>query len=174
MPIRRFEANTWARLATFEQQGREVVEITPAELDQLPTNPVKANLGGKMELRGYDVSPGVGQAGDDLELTLHWRALEPMDRDYTIFVHLIGPDGQLVAQHDGQPWWEVSLPTSTWTPGEELQDRHLLKLPPDTPPGTYSLRVGAYYWENLERLPLVENEVTVGDSVELGSLAIER
>jgi hypothetical protein len=173
-PLRRFEANTWARLATFEQQGREVVEIAPAEPDLQPVNLKQANLGGKMELRGYDVSPTVGEAGGDLELTLHWRAVAPMDRDYTVFVHLVGPDGQLVAQHDGQPWWEVSLPTSTWGPGEELRDRHLLKLPPDTPPGTYSLRVGAYYWETLERLPVIENDVTVGDFVELGGFAVER
>ena len=174
VPLRRFETNTWARLATFEQQGREVVEITPAEPDLGPANLKGANLGGKMELRGYDVSPGVGQAGGDLDVTLHWRGLEPMDRDYTVFVHLVDLNDKLVAQHDGQPWWEVSLPTSTWEPGEDLRDRHLLKLPPDTPPGTYSLRVGAYYWENLERLPVIENEVNVGDFVELGGLAVER
>jgi hypothetical protein len=172
-PLRRFQANTWARLATFEQQGRQVVEITPAEPDLQPANLKQADLGGKMELRGYDVSPTVGEAGGELEVTLHWRGLEPMDRDYTVFVHLVDPDGQLVAQHDGQPWWEVSLPTSTWESGEELRDRHLLKVPPDTPPGTYWLRVGAYYWENLERLPVLENEITVGDFVELGSLAVE-
>jgi hypothetical protein len=173
-PVRRFEANTWARLATFERQGREVVEITPSEPDLGPLNPVRADLDGKMELRGYDVSPTVGKAGRDLELTLYWRAQAPMDRDYTIFVHLVDSDGQLVAQHDGQPWWEASLPTSTWDPGEELQDRHVLTLPPDTPPGSYSLRVGAYYWETLERLPVVESGVAVGDYVELGRFEVER
>ncbi len=171
-PLRRFEANTWVRIGSFEQQGRELVEITPSEPDLQPSNLVQANLDGKMELRGYDVSPGVGQAGDDLEMTLHWRALAPMDRDYTVFVHLVDSDGQLVAQHDSQPWWEVSLPTSTWGPGEELRDQHRLSLPPDLLPGTYLLRVGAYYWETLERLPVIENDVPVNDYVELGSLEV--
>ena len=173
-PLRRFEANTWARLATFEQQGRQLVEITPGESDLGPTNAVGANLDGKMELRGYDVSPAVGQAGGDLEVTLYWRALAPMDRDYTVFVHLVGPDGQLVAQHDGEPWWEVSLPTSTWGPGEELRDQHLLKLPPDLGPGIYSLQAGVYYWETLERLPVMENGAPINNYVELGSLTVER
>jgi uncharacterized membrane protein len=172
-PLRRFEANTWVRLGSFEQQGRELIEITPGEPDLKPSNLVQANLDGKMELRGYDVSPGVSSGGGDLEVTLHWRALAPMDRDYTVFVHLVDLDGQLVAQHDSQPWWEVSLPTSTWEPGEELRDQHRLKLPPDLAPGTYSLRVGAYYWETLERLPVIENDVPVNDYVALGNLELE-
>ena len=173
-PLRRFEANTWLRLATFEQQGRQLVEITPREPDLQPSNSVQANLGGKMELRGYDVSPQVGQAGKDLEVTLYWRALEPMGQDYTVFVHLVGPDGQLVAQHDGEPWWQVSLPTSTWQPGEDLRDRHLLNLPSNLPPGTYRLQAGVYYWETLERLPVMEADVPVNNFVELGSLPVER
>ncbi len=172
-PLRRFEANTWARLGSFEQRGRELVEITPGEPDLGPSNPVQANLDGKMELRGYDVPSGAGRAGGDLEVTLHWRALAPMDRDYTVFVHLVNSDGRLVAQHDSQPWLEVSLPTSTWSPGEELRDQHRLSLPPDLLPGTYWLRVGAYYWETLERLPVIENDVPVSDYVELGSLELE-
>jgi hypothetical protein len=126
-----------------------------------------------MELRGYDVPPGAGRAGGDLEVTLHWRALAPMDRDYTVFVHLVDLDGQLIAQHDSQPWWEVSLPTSTWEPGEELRDQHRLNLPTDLAPGTYSLRAGAYYWETLERLPVIENDAPVNDHVVLGNLELE-
>jgi hypothetical protein len=122
-----------------------------------------------MELRGYDVS----QTGQDLTVTLYWRALAPMPVDYTIFVHLLGPDGQLAAQHDGGPWWEVSIPTSTWQPGEELRDRHGLSLPPDLPSGTYRLQVGVYYWQTLERLPVIENGAPVNDYVELGSVNVE-
>jgi hypothetical protein len=172
-PPRRFEASTWVRLGSFEQQGRRLVEIAPGEPDMQPSNLVQADLDGKMALHGYDLSPGVGEAEGELEVTLYWRALAPMDRDYTVFVHLVGPDGQMVAQHDGGPWWEVSLPTSTWGPGEELRDQHRLSLPPDLAPGTYSLRVGAYYWETLERLPLMENDAPLGDYVELGDFEVE-
>jgi hypothetical protein len=55
-PLRRFEANTWVRLATFERQGRELVEIGSTEPALQPANPLQANFDGKMELRGYDVS----------------------------------------------------------------------------------------------------------------------
>lgn len=172
-PLRRFEANTWVRLGSFERRGSKWVEITPTETDLQPSRPAQANLDGKLELRGYDVSPTTAQRGKDLEVTLYWRALAPMDRDYTVFVHLISPDGQLVVQHDGQPWWDVSLPTSTWGPGELLRDRHTLSLPADLAAGTYSLRIGVYYWENLERLPVMENNLPVNNYIDLGKLDVE-
>lgn len=172
-PLRRFEANTWVRLASFEQRGRQLVEITPIEPDVQPSKPLQANLDGKMELRGYDVSPGAGKEGQDLVVTLYWRALGSMDRDYTVFVHLVDSEGQLVAQHDNQPWWKVPLPTSTWQPGEELRDQHVLRLPSDLAPGTYHFQVGVYHWQTLERLSVIEDNVPMNNYVELGSLPIE-
>lgn len=172
-PVRRFEANTWVRLGSFERQGQEYIEITPAEPDLQPSNSLQANLGGKMELRGYDVSLPAGQGGREVVVTLYWRALAPMDRDYTIFIHVIGPDGQRVAQHDSQPWWRVSLPTSTWQPGEELKDQHALELPTNLKAGTYHLQAGVYYWQTLERLPVMEGDTPTINYVELGSVAVE-
>ena len=40
-PLRRFEANTWVRLATFERQGRELTEITPTEPILQPSNSLR-------------------------------------------------------------------------------------------------------------------------------------
>jgi len=48
----------------------------------------------------------------------------------------------------------------------------VLALPPDLPPGTYRLQAGVYYWENLERLPVLENGVPVNNFVELGNLEL--
>jgi hypothetical protein len=122
--MRLMEARTWARLASFERRGRNLAEIVP-EQNLTPTYPLQANLAGKMALRGYDL-PSKIKVGEDLTVILYWSALAPMDLDYTIFMHLLGPDGQVVAQHDDQPWWGMPLPTSTWQPGEALQDKHTL------------------------------------------------
>jgi hypothetical protein len=79
--LRRFEANTWVRLASFEKRGRGWVEVGPVEPGQGPAHPLQANLDGKMELRGYAVSSPAGRPGQDLAVTLYWRALAPIDRD---------------------------------------------------------------------------------------------
>jgi uncharacterized membrane protein len=172
-PVRRFEADTWVRLASFEVRGRQLGEITPPEPGQPASYPIQANLDDKMELDGYDLAPHPGHPGQDLVVTLYWRALAPMNQDYTVFVHLVGPDDQLLAQHDGQPWSKVPLPTSTWQPGEELRDEHRLSLPPDMPPGSYRLQVGAYDWQTLERLPVLENDIPINNYVEMGRVVVE-
>jgi hypothetical protein len=169
-PARRFEASTWVRLNTFERQGRELVEVVPSELDrQQPAQPVQANFGGQMELVGYDVE----QQDQELRITLYWQALTAMPIDYTVFVHLLTPGDQLVAQHDDGPWWEVPIPTSTWLPGEQVLDRHVLTLPPDLPAGSYKIQVGVYYWQTLERLPVLKDGVPVNNYVELGTVPIQ-
>jgi hypothetical protein len=134
-----------------------------------PAQAVQAVFGKQMELRGYDVA----QAGQELAVTLSWRGLAPMSVDYTVFVHLVGADGQRVAQQDGEPWWEVKVPTSTWQVGEELQDRHVLKVPEGVAPGEYRLQMGVYYWQTQERLPVQHGDAPPADYLELGSVTIK-
>ena len=60
-----------------------------------------------------------------------------------------------IAQHDGQPA-AFFAPTSAWQPGEVIDDRHSLSLPPDLPPGPYYLHVGVYELESGDVLWPVE------------------
>ncbi len=166
---RRFEANTWARLATFERQGRNLVEISPTESSPQPTHLLTANFGQQMALVGYDVK----QTGQDLTVTLHWQALAPMPVDYTVFVHLLDQNGQRVAQHDNTPWWQLPIPTTTWQANEKLLDQHNLSLPPNLPAGTYHLQVGVYFWQTMQRLTVTQNGTTT-DYVELGNVEIRK
>jgi hypothetical protein len=170
-PLRRFEAHTWVRLTTFERQGRPLVEILPDESDFQPAQPLQANFADQMQLLGYDTAVETDPAA--LSLTLYWQALTALPRDYTIFVHLLDAEGNLVAQHDNGPWWEVAIPTSTWQPGEKLRDQHRLDLPADLPPGSYQLQIGVYYWETLERLPVLENGTPLNNYVELGRVDLK-
>jgi hypothetical protein len=170
--LRRFEAATWVRLGTFERQGRGLVAVTAAEGELQPGQVVQAEFGKAMALRGYTLSPAEVRAGQEVAVTLYWRGLAPMSVDYTVFVHLVGADGQRVAQQDGEPWWEVKVPTSTWQVGEELQDRHVLKVPEGVAPGEYRLQVGVYYWQTQERLPVQHGDAPPADYLELGNVTI--
>jgi hypothetical protein len=97
-----------------------------------------------MELVGYAVSDLSPAAGESFDVTLYWRALQPMSEDYVVFTHLIDPATTTIyAGSDAQPaGW--SRPTSTWQPGEMITDTHTLTVNPDTPPGIYELELGAY------------------------------
>jgi hypothetical protein len=95
-------------------------------------------IGANLEPETLDLEPG-----DPLTVTLVWRAEAETDVSYRIFLHLIGPDGTLVVQSDGEPanW---TRPTTGWLPGEYITDVHTLTIPPDIPAGDYVLLTGMY------------------------------
>jgi len=84
-----------------------------------------------------------------IHLTAHWRVEADVETDVTVFAHLLGPDGALVAQADGYPLLGM-LPFWLWKPGEVVRDvRHF-----DTPqPGQYSVVLGVWNPASGTRLP---------------------
>jgi hypothetical protein len=91
------------------------------------------------------------QPGGVLPVVLHWAAKQTVSEDYHVFVHLLDAEEVRVAQSDNQPaLW--TRPTSSWVPGEPVEDRHALAVPVDLPPGVYTLIAGVYLPETGERL----------------------
>jgi len=87
-----------------------------------------------------------------LSLNLYWRSLQATDVSYTVFVHLLGPDGRVVSQRDSPPL-SGARPTDTWLPPEMLVDRYILSLPAGMKTGTYSIELGFYDSVTGKRLP---------------------
>ncbi len=83
-------------------------------------------------------------------LKLIWQTNAIPPTDYTVFVHLLDPDDNLIAQADSPPA-NGAYPTSLWDPGEIIVDEHAIG---DLPPGHYTLQVGLYQPETGERLPV--------------------
>ncbi|MER3457306.1 MAG: hypothetical protein C4309_00310 [Chloroflexota bacterium] len=98
--------------------------------------------------------PPTLRPGDVLSVTLTWRADGRPSRGYTVFVHLISENGQIVTQGD-EPPQGGEYPTSFWDAGERIADTHILTIPPDAPPGQYRLYLGLYVLETGERLPIL-------------------
>ncbi|MCS7287298.1 MAG: glycosyltransferase family 39 protein [Anaerolineae bacterium] len=108
-----------------------------------PSIPLKASFGNVTELLGIDLSPIPAKPGERLTVTLYWKALGEAERAWTVFVHLLGPDGRLIAQDDSPPA-RGERPTTSWVAGEVIEDQHFIVLPPDIHPGLYSLEIGLY------------------------------
>ena len=108
-------------------------------------------FGAAVRLVGYDLlTPGLA-SGESLQFVLYWQALTELDRDYTIFVHVLDETGQIAAQWDAMPR-ENSFPTTAWAVGEIVDDMRLVPLPLDLPAGEYQIAVGAYHAPTEERL----------------------
>ena len=116
-------------------------------------------------LSGYTLPPGPYRPGEIVPVTLAWQARTAPGQAYTLFVHLIGPDGALWGQHDRPP---APITTDRWQPGMRLVDIYGPTLRLDAPPGRYQVLVGWYSYPALTRLPLAAG----GDVLVLGTIEV--
>ncbi len=130
-------------------------------------HPVGLRLGEWATLLGHGPLPTALRPGETFHLTLYWRADGLIPRSYTVFVHLVGPDGRIYAQQDAVPaGW--TRPTTGWFPGEVVRDDYPLTVDSSAPPGTYTLRVGWYDPTAGQRVPVLdETGIPLGDSIRL-------
>ncbi len=129
-------------------EGTAFVADTEFPLGTLKGRSVQ--FGPSIRLLGYQVASGLS-AERELEVTLVWEALGPVERNYTAFVHLLDEHGQRWGQADHWPG-QGSYPTSHWYPGDVIVDRYQVKVHPCLPPGRHWLEVGWYDLATGERL----------------------
>jgi hypothetical protein len=133
-----------------------------------------ANFGERVLLLDAEAARHKARPGDVIQVTLHWRGLRTIGEDYTVFVHLVGPDGRLHGQVDSWPV-QGTYPTSQWAPGREVTDPYEVRLEPDAPPGPYRVEVGWYHLATMERLRIVdEGGEPIADSFVVGEFDVER
>jgi hypothetical protein len=100
----------------------------------------------------------LSQQPGQVQLTLSWRGLQPMSTNYTVFVHLFDPaTGEDVTQADAMPY-QGARPTSLWWPGDLQADDHTTIALDGVAPGRYSIAVGIYDSETLQRLPATDGQ----------------
>ncbi len=108
------------------------------------------------------------QPGDVLALTLYWEALGPVERDYTVFVHLLGEHERVIAQRDAPPGLGAQ-PTSGWQSGQVVADPYLLALPEAAyAPDKAVWEVGLYDAQTGQRLQTSNG----GDNVRFGAVSV--
>jgi hypothetical protein len=95
---------------------------------------------------------GAPGPGGRVTLLTRWQALRPIDQDYTVFFHAVGPDGNRWGQQDTMPQ-NGKLPTSSWQPGQVIQDQYQITLAADAPVSSdYRYLLGLYQWHTGARL----------------------
>jgi hypothetical protein len=141
----------------------------PADLRRLDWQ-----LGDHIRLLGYRLTQERVRPGEVLEVTLYWQTMTPVARDYSVFVHLLGPEQQ--------PWGSVdsfpglgNYPTRAWRPGEVIVDRYRLQVVPTAQaPSLAWLEAGLYDYVSGERLPLNDAQGRPLDTPRFARLAIGR
>jgi len=148
--------------AVAVQEVERIFDVPPI------SHPLSINLGDQVELLGYDLSSETVAPGGVLTLTLYWRALAQMDEDYTVFTHILAPDGTMTGQQDAYPLGGT-YPTSLWLPGEVVVDTYEISVRAGAMPGVHRLEVGMYVAETGARLAVAR---TSDDAVRLQTIVI--
>ena len=105
------------------------------------------NFGDQVALVGFN--PRMLVEDNSLTVDLAWRSNPKAWADYTVYVHLITPDGERLAGHDAPP----NPPTGSWLKDQVVYDTHLIPMPDGLSSGeTYHIRVGLYQAGDFEPL----------------------
>jgi hypothetical protein len=173
------ETDTWIDLGSYpnaiviypdedERWHEQVFENGDWRIN--PSTP--ADFGAQIRLERVQIVESRLKRGDSLVLFLYWRALQNIDRDYTVFVHLVDAQGTTSYSQDAQPRSGRS-PTSAWRAGKPLVDSHVLNIPSGAQPGDYRLEVGLYFAPTMERLPIVDtNGNPIADHIVIESFKV--
>jgi hypothetical protein len=136
------------------------VSILPADTLPVAEQPSRYILDNAIALNDLDISRALDNS---LTLTLTWQSLRPVTFDATTFVHVLGADGNVLAQVDRQPL-DGRYPTSFWVSGQVITDVLSLSPTPETYDafrreqelGSLVLNIGMYTWPSLQRLVVTD------------------
>jgi hypothetical protein len=149
---------------TTSSGGKEItigeIEIHSRSADTLAPNPVAFNFGNEIKLVGYSINPRIANPGEPIALDLYWQGLQPISRDYTISIQILGVDNVKGGQKDSWPMNGES-PTSLWEPNDIQRDPSSIIVNYDAPPGLYTVQIVVYWVDengDLQRLQQVTDD----------------
>ena len=120
-----------------------------------------ANFDGKVELLAASFNPSALTPGDVSEVKLYFRVLQPLPDDWEIFVHAEDPEGKVARTNfDHLP----KRPTSSWRPGETIEDTFAIGIPAGTAQHAVDLWVGFWRPRTDARLPVKNPEAVRTDN----------
>jgi hypothetical protein len=185
-----YDRETFEHLPVVQINNNQLLN-EPYVLDYLvigdwpPPPPIEINppvvLGDIVELTGAAVVDAGGSEealsgkifapGNSFDLRLQWHVRRFIHEDYTTFVQVIGPDNSILTQADSRPL-NGFVPTSYWSPRQEMADTYKIQLPPDAPAGDYRLVVGWYDLETMSRLPMTQDGNGIGDAYQVATFSV--
>jgi hypothetical protein len=155
-----YDYNTGERLAVVEAGGQitgDNVRFSQLDVQARPgevPNPIHVELGGEMELVGYDLDRRALRPGEVATLTLYWRGQRLMETNYSISAQFVDEHGVKAAQKDAWPF-DGGRPTSLWEPGTLIEEPRQLVIFDDALSGVYDVYVAVYPSDDPEALLVV-------------------
>ncbi len=131
----------------------DLSDCRPLDQTMAPPVPLAIAFTAPIQFNGYGIRKNDGL----WEVDIWWQSQGLLHENYTVFVHLVDAQGQIVAQHD-QIAGAAAYPTGAWRPGTTLRNRFFLDVPGNTCAGC-ALHIGLYTEE--ARLTLQNGQDTI-------------
>jgi hypothetical protein len=125
-----------------------------AGIDRIPDCDV--TFDGKLQLTGLSIE----RTQETLAVKYRWRCLQPVDRDYWCFTHIVDGHGAVAGYLD-HPILNGEPPTSRWKEGDVVIESLLFRFSKVQPP--YRLRLGLFHRESGERLRVTASDFPLTD-----------
>ncbi|MBI3741053.1 MAG: hypothetical protein HY257_04775, partial [Chloroflexi bacterium] len=148
--------------ARGEYRVRVQVEATPYDLARIAIEPraelVRADalrianaidyrFGDVIHLIGYDL-PQKKITNSQIPITLYWRADRAAEKNFIVFVHLLGKEFNAGHPPGNFLWGQIDRapqpPINAWRAGEVIVDAYRVPLDARAPIGTYKIEIGLY------------------------------
>lgn len=129
--------DAWLALVALEKADERQIQVLYA-----PQFPAQVNFGNQVMFAGYSWEQ---IAPEKIRITYYWKALTPMDTNYTFFVHFkhVGirfQQDHAPQRYDPQTGQMLPYPTSQWQVGEIVQEVFEV----DAPKGTFEIQLGVW------------------------------
>ena len=119
-------------------------------------HPMSVNFGNRVELLGYNLPDQPSTVDQGLALTIYWRALADLDKDYQVALRVRDTSGQFsLGSYDSRPG-AYNYPTTRWKKDDVLFGKFVVPLELATPPGNMQLEVTLYSRDNTEGLDVLD------------------
>jgi uncharacterized membrane protein YidH (DUF202 family) len=131
--------------------------LTDGEMNEMLGSEILGwRFGRVAELLGVKVKADSAAAGELLPVRLCWRVLGPTEVDYTVLVHLVGPEESVVASRHTYPGLG-SYPSTVWEAGRLFCDLVRIDIPLSlTQTLLYRVEVGLLDANTGARLPVTD------------------
>lgn len=114
---------------------------SPVNAPAAMQHPVAAQFTNGIELIGYDIQRGPVRQGDALWVRLYWRTLKPLGADFSPFLHLDAPTGEVTWANQTK-LHAGDKPSRDWPVEFYVVDEYRLTVPVETPAVVATLRAG--------------------------------
>lgn len=136
------------------------------KLCEIVTNPkiqkiLNVNFNNQIIFLGYNIEGKNSNQDRILHLVYYWKRKGQINREIGFFIQFLDSYGKIILQKVRVLGYRVYIPRS-WPEGQIIKENNYIFVPSNLGKGTYNIRLGLFYLDNNEILPVISGVGTDG------------